>query len=65
MPNELDLFPVVEARQCWHCAIHGTVSECPFTFMRCDVAATTLDAAPLSGRGWLAQLRKTKATTGE
>lgn len=56
------LIDVVATTPVWHCAIHGTVSVCPFRFLRCDIPATTQDAAQGSGRGWLKSLRETETT---
>jgi hypothetical protein len=57
-----DLFEGQGIQESWHCAMHGTVTGCPFRFMRCDVVPSPQDSASLSGKGWLAQILKTKPT---
>lgn len=54
-----------ERMETWHCSLHGTVSRCPFRFLRCDVLPLAQDAAPPSGRGWLAQETTTKSSYKE
>lgn len=57
-----DLFAGEGIKESWHCALHGTVTGCPFRFMRCDVVPSHQDSAPPSGQGWLAQILKNKAS---
>lgn len=63
-PNDCqELFgPNEGTKEAWHCAIHGTVTSCPFRFLRCDDLPSSQDAAPSQGRGWLALARKHQAS---
>jgi len=48
----------VADRKPWYCALHGTVSQCPFSWMGCDVDWSD-DSAALSDSGdsqWLLDL---------
>ena len=48
--NDLALAP--ETRRSWYCAIHGTVSACPFLWMSCDYADGSAETAKPHTSDW-------------